>query len=67
VLNRKEWQRQQAEILINEAKTLDGVQVRYLPSFRTIRCLHCGHSGRARVPHRIKSPRFKCSQCGKRN
>jgi len=65
VLNRKEWHRIQAEILVNEAE-LDGVRVRYLPSFRTIRCLHCGHSGRARVPHGTQAPRFKCSQCGKR-
>lgn len=67
MLSRKEWQRQQAEILVNEAETLDGVRVRYLPSFRTIQCLHCGHSGRARVPHKAKSPRFKCSQCSRRN
>jgi transposase len=52
--------------LVNEAETLDGVRVRYLPSFRTVRCLYCGHSGRARIPHKTKAPRFKCSQCGKR-
>lgn len=66
MLSRKEWQRRQAEILVNEAVTLDGVRVRCLPSYRTIRCLHCGHSGRARVPHNTKAPRFKCSECGKR-
>lgn len=65
-LSRKAYQRQQAEILVDEAETLDGVRVRYLPSYRTIKCGYCGHSGRARIPHKTKSPRFKCSQCGKR-
>jgi transposase len=66
-LSRKAYRRQEAEILVDEAIELDGVPVRYLPSFRTIRCLHCGHSGRARIPHNTKAPRFKCSRCGKRD
>jgi transposase len=62
----KAYRRQEAEILINEAVTLDGIRVSYLPSFRTVTCSWCGHSGRARIPHSIKAPRFKCSKCGRR-
>lgn len=63
-LSRKEYRRQEAAILIDEA-ALDGVRVRYLPSFRTIKCDYCGHSGRARIPYGTKTPRFRCSQCKK--
>jgi DNA-directed RNA polymerase subunit RPC12/RpoP len=66
MLTRKEYRRQEAEILVDEAVGLDGVRVRYLPSFRTIRCDYCGHSGRARIPHNTKVPKFKCSQCGRK-
>lgn len=66
-LSWKAYRRQEADILVNEAETLDGVRVRYLPSFRTVRCLYCGHSGRARIPHKTRSPRFICSRCGKRS
>jgi hypothetical protein len=66
-MSKKNWQRQQLEILVNEAETLDDLRVCYLPSHRTIRCSHCGHSGRACIPHQTRSPRFKCSQCGRRN
>lgn len=66
-LSRKEWQRLTTDLLVTEA-TFDGeVEVKYLPSYRTIRCAYCGHSGRARIPHQTKSPQFKCSRCGRRN
>lgn len=66
MLTRKAYRRQETEILINEALTLDGVRVRYLPSFRTVVCGHCGHSGRARIPYGTKIPRFRCSKCGRK-
>lgn len=64
MLNRKQYRRIEAENLVAQAE-LDGV--RGLPSFRTVTCSYCGHSGRARIPHGLKQPRFKCSKCGRRN
>ncbi len=65
--SRKQWQRQQLEILVNEAETLDGLQVRYLPTYRDLKCI-CGHIGRARIPRELKTPpRFRCTKCGRRN
>jgi hypothetical protein len=66
-LSRKVWLRQQAEILINEADTLDDLQVQQLPSFRLIKCARCDHAGRASVPHQTKAPSFRCSRCAARN
>lgn len=65
-LSVKAYRRQEAEILVDEAMLLDGVEIRQLPSFRTIKCGKCGHSGRARIPHNTKAPRFKCTRCGAR-
>jgi hypothetical protein len=36
-------QRQQLEILVNETETLDGLRVRYLPTYRDQKCI-CGRS-----------------------
>jgi len=66
MLSRKAYQRQEAEILVDEAVGLDGVRVKHLPSFRNVRCDRCGHIGRARIPHSTKAPRFRCSRCGYR-
>jgi DNA-directed RNA polymerase subunit RPC12/RpoP len=66
-MTRKQWHRQQLEILINEAETLDGLKVRQLPSSRLIKCTHCGHSGRACIPHQTNAPSFRCSRCKRRN
>lgn len=65
MLSRKEYHRIRGEIALDDA-VLDGVEVKRLPSFRDVRCDYCGHSGRARIPFNTKSPRFKCSSCGKR-
>jgi hypothetical protein len=65
-LSRKQLQRQQLEILTDEAESLDGLQVRYLPTYRDLKCI-CGHIGRARIPRETKAPQFRCTKCGRRN
>ena len=64
-LSRKQWQRQQAEILIDEAETLDDLQVRRVPTKLHIRC-PCGHQGSVEV-FLDKPPRLRCVKCGNRN
>ena len=63
-LSRKAWHRQQLEILINEAETLDDLQVRRVPTKLHIRC-QCGHQGSVEV-FLDKPPRLRCSKCGSR-
>ena len=64
-LRRKAWNRQQLEILINEAETLDALQVRRVPTKLHIRC-PCGHQGSVEV-FLDKPPRLRCVKCGNRN
>ena len=44
-LSRKKWLRQQAEILIDEAETLDDLQVRRVPTRLHVRCGRCLRQG----------------------